>query len=883
MAIDDQVTLGISYDANSIQSANQAVASMSAQLDNVTDSANQLGDAGQQAASRLQSAFSALRNVVDDTDSSISNLRIEMHGAVVEANNLQQASNANSGLNGLSGGLRVGSQLVGSGNPLGGGLRFASEITRLGSSLDKIEESLPEFVDGLTSADNVIANVAKSGSDLAVKFAGAGEGSLEAAIAGVGAVAVPAAAALAAIGAGFVYFESVIQPAKSALDEAVKSVDDYYKAIVDGTTASIKAQIDKAQADLAIQQQKLTTLQAPYQISGPLDPLKNALANVIDPSALKDIQATGQAIKDDQAAIDALNRAIGSNTVAANDAAAAQDAKAKQDIADLNKQAQLQTQRDQLATQGATAIQKVIDADNAKITSDEAELEQIYKLRAATDANSKAYQTYTDEANKLLAENTDLSNQVTDLTENLLPAAKATEDFKNTVKDIGTVLSGTAKQADNVVKAFQAISDAAAKNADAIATTNAARQLQDSRAQQDFDSNRLNELNTFHQAQLAKDANFAQSQADQLAKLYDSANQVISNEQATAIKDSQAYAQQQHDNALKLAEQIQQITNQANASELDAAYKLDAHGVENAKRQAATQITNLTTTYNDQKAISDRNERQKLQDMADQAQKQRDQQLAIGLQSLSDQQRNYTDQRNLAQTAENQKLADQKSAFDLASRRRDEDRQIQDAARDKAYRAQQTALNQHLTDMLTIQTTKQKQISDSFGTWWNSLVTQAAANAPNPVTGTNMPGTYTAGNGGGGGGGVQSDPNSIGVQFTNGLQSAANSIFSFLGSFDVGTGIQGTSRDGLAKLHKGEIVLDPTTSDSLRKGLGIRGVDAIGSGIPSTANNTGITMGTVNITQNFNVNGSDMSLDKMKPIVKQAMTSVLQDLAGGAS
>lgn len=896
MANEDVVSLSIEYDNNSVQSANTVVDSMRQQLDRVSDSADQLGVAGQAAASRLQSAFAGLRGVVDDTDSSISDLRVQMRGAVVEANNLQQASSAggSGGISGLSSALRVGSQLVGSGTAAGGVLRTAGEIARLQTAFDHLSDSLPQFVDGLTSADSSIGDLATAGGKVAVAL-GATAGGAGEALGAVLAVSAPLIIAISAIGVGLKVLSDQMATNKTVIDEAISQQDAYYKAIQTGTTDSINKeiqldtirknaldqQIKDTQAAITNAQAQAAALDAQSAEGGggglagfrlSLEPAFKDLQ-----TKLNDLQKQSDATA---GAIQADSDALKSQSVAANDAAAAQDAQAKQNISDLNKQAQLYLQDQQMKTQSVASIQKVIDANDAKLAVDNQELLRLHDLANATEYGSSAWKIYNAEIQKLITANEDLNAQTNDLTKNILPAASATEDFKNSIKSIGAVLSDTAKQADGVVAAFKAVSDAAAKEADVVAATNAARALQDSRAQTDFDTNRLNEINSFNQAQLQKDAQFAQSQADQLVKLYDSANQIISTKQATALKDSQAYARQQHDNALKLAEQIQQITNQANASELDAAYKLDAHGVENAKRQAATQITNLTTTYNDQKAISDRNEQQKLQDMADQATQQRNQQLAAGLQSLADQKQKNDEQRTQAQQAENQKLADQKAAFDLASRRRDEDRRIQDAARDKAYKDQQAALGKHLSDMLTTQTTGQKAISDSFSTWWGNLVANAKANTPtqNPVTGVGMPGTYTAGNGGGAGGGVPSASNSIGVQFANGVKSFATTVASFLGSFDVGTGLQGTSRDGLAKLHKGEIVLDPTTSDSLRKGLGIRGVDSIGSGTPSTSNMTGITMGTVNITQHFSVTGSDMSLDKMKPIIKQAMTSVLQDL-----
>jgi len=90
-------------------------------------------------------------------------------------------------------------------------------------------------------------------------------------------------------------------------------------------------------------------------------------------------------------------------------------------------------------------------------------------------------------------------------------------------------------------------------------------------------------------------------------------------------------------------------------------------------------------------------------------------------------------------------------------------------------------------------------------------------------------------------------------------------ISDFLG-FETGTGLSGVPKTSLYQLHEGEIVLNPDESDSLREAEGVNSGLLRSNPQTSTTQNSGITIGNIEVHANSEAEGRDAVRGVMKEL-----------------
>lgn len=382
------------YQKVGIEVDQQSFAQLQQKTNDATNSINQLSKANQavadsaaQAGTRLQQAFQAARNNIDNDVASLKSLRTELGAAVEEADQLNEASKS-TGSFGVEGLRRTGGALT----QLGLG-DVGQPVQRLGD--------LGQVVKELGTASEA-----------------------------TGVALGPVTVALGGIALAVGVFKTTLDNASQPLSDAVTKTEAYYKAIETGTTESLKNELNALEIHQKIAQQQQKDLQAAYDAAHPKpvsDGSEGADLGVISgwfsdlSKGGKDLNSaleqTNADIAKTKIQIDALKEAMKSDAVAANDAAAAHNelhktigefadtgAKAAaEELKQLNASVRdAQKARDEMAQKEVDSVNKYNDAiQSANDAADQARLNAAQKLndalvnaaKAAVDAADKALQS----------------------------------------------------------------------------------------------------------------------------------------------------------------------------------------------------------------------------------------------------------------------------------------------------------------------------------------------------------------------------------------------------------------------------------------------------------------------------------------------------------
>jgi len=465
--------VGIETDDASFAHLTQKVNEATSQSRQIAQANIAVADSATQAGTRLQEAFSSVKPNIDGDIQSIAALRAQLTGAATDAGNLGKQINDSGG-----GGEGGGSGIVGA-------RRTGAFLTRIG--LPEIGQPL-QIVGGLQSVDKTIESIGLSATKL-TETGGAATAVISELGGDLGVVTVAGGLAVAAI-SGIVLaaaaFKSELDKGSEGLGNAVTYVDDYYKAIEKGTTDSINLQLKELQGQQIINQEKEKTLQASYDAAHPKPNLTNgqdvdfgaALTSVFSDLSgggkqlNKDLEDTKTAVKENDIQQQALKAALGDSAIAANDAAAAE--------------AKLQAARDKSAEssiQTAVKDQQLVSSGSSKAIEDR--IAAINAERSAIYDQLSAHKVSEEEAKKLTARFTELSDEQKDLTSNILPLVQAREKETAAEKDALKVaqdkLAADKKQQADSVAAFDKYTTAVQSAEDSAATAriNANQKLQD--------------------------------------------------------------------------------------------------------------------------------------------------------------------------------------------------------------------------------------------------------------------------------------------------------------------------------------------------------------------------------------------------------------------
>lgn len=456
------------------------------------------------ASSRLKTAFASVQDSIKDDTRAIDDLRKSLTGAASDAEDLSKKTGGGFGAEGLR---RTGGALT----QLGLG-EIGQPIARIGD-ITQVTKEFGKLTDGITEAGNATTPLI---------------GGLSAGTAAFGAMAVAAVGFTLAVK----NFSDTIQQAKTALDAAIAGQETYYKAVQTGTTASIQAQIT------ALQQQKAT---ADALIANLTPALKSAQAQAaqlgdvvgvggltrkIDETigASKDLQdqldKQNKISTDAQAQIDALNRALKSTEVAAQDATAAIVAQA-----DAVKAQYLQDYNDSQLS--VDAGKKKAEQIKATIEADSAEIEA---LKASGDQSKETQ----DKIAALTKEAFALDDELQKLNNTFIPAAQHAKELADKLSAADKAMTERAdaqSKADD--KRVQDMATAVAKADDDIA------KITEQGLQKKIDIEKK-----YQDALLQAATRAAQQAADDLQKLYD---QRAQNEVSFQRGEADAQAKAQYD------------------------------------------------------------------------------------------------------------------------------------------------------------------------------------------------------------------------------------------------------------------------------------------------------------------------------------------------
>lgn len=315
---------------------------------------------------------------------------------------------------------------------LGKGLIVAAEIDRAVQGFDRLTESLGKVGLSLTNVSGLFGAAATQGAELATAT-----GVVSAGMGALLAVLLPIVPVGVALVEGFQYIKENMDAVAPLLTEATSQLNTYFKAIQDGTTASIEAELKKLQTEKDAADQELAirknaqdaAFAAAQQSAGDLaariefafagtNSAFKAFQDGTDKLAASSTDLTGQ--------IAGLNEALGATQVAANDAAKALDAQANANLQFLDKQAQYQLESETLIREGTTkSVQAKIAAMNDEINANDIHIKAINDSSAKNDASSK-------QVDALKATNQQLQAEADDLAANVLPLVQAREAWTAT-------------------------------------------------------------------------------------------------------------------------------------------------------------------------------------------------------------------------------------------------------------------------------------------------------------------------------------------------------------------------------------------------------------------------------------------------------------------
>lgn len=689
------VLLRVQTDQQALARVNQDIQQLRSTLTGVADVTSSLNSAAQQgmeglnqirdSAQGADKAVQGLQQSINDADKTINGRQLGrgLSEAGFLANRL--------GAPGIGGGLRVAGQAT-------------SAVSNLGPVLDVISSNIDKFGTSLQNTNGIIGTAANVGAQLGPSLLGVSAG-----FGSVLAVAAPVALAVGGIAAIIAVFNSALQEGRTAVKDAIAGLDEYYKVIQTGTTESIKAQIETLNTQLKAAQEELNQLQAPRAIHGVGDVLNNALNSALAPEIVDRIKQLQTTVTTTTSSIDGLNRALTSTQTAANDAEASYlkiiDT-VTQGIKDANS---WEVKRTDLIHAGN--LQAVKDEETRIQTQMDANKESIRRLNDLISVTSdpKVLEKLHAALDQYQRDNDQLNTQYQDLTHNvegLTSVIEAIDIFK--------------KVAANT----QAYNDETQK-------INEQRQLQDSRALQDFNTKQANDTADFHTKINREDADYTASRLDKLNKLYTEANSITTKADEEALKDLTDLSNQETKISQDTVAAIAKINRDAQETELDAAAKLDARTVAQTERRRKNQIDDANTSAEKQKQQLEADTKLKIEELKKSAEEERNQRLADGLQQIQDEDNQRAIQRQREIDDFNTKEQREKDQFQQQQDRQAQDRAIEDKNRYQEFIKQQAALTGHFAQMLTIQTNGQNQLQQAWNSFWNLLKIPNIATSPN--------------------------------------------------------------------------------------------------------------------------------------------------------
>lgn len=427
----DQSVSGLGRLQDATDANLQALAGLRAQalqwlqdLNNVTsaeqqllDIHNEISNAEQALADGFNSASSAAEQTaqaITNTDDVLKQYMADVAQASQEQADLSGAGAFGAGgaggddggsLYGVARGLRAGAgigRIAGVGGATTTAFTGAADILYLQQAFDKLGDVIPSVGKALDGMGSQLI-------DAVPAFGAIGVGA-----SGMVAALAPIAAVMAAAAAGVALFNEEVKAGKAALDEAISHTDAFYKAIQEGTSASLGAELAKLNDQKSAQQEELALDQANYDrqhkaLTAQEDDL-DLIA--LEHSALADnINKLKAEIPTTQGQMEGLSDAIKSAGVAANDAAEAARKEAanhiqQQQQLDADDKASVKSDQDRVqalyqqidAQQGSIAViqntnanldkqgeqylknQQAIEAYNAEITKEQDEITHITSI-----------------------------------------------------------------------------------------------------------------------------------------------------------------------------------------------------------------------------------------------------------------------------------------------------------------------------------------------------------------------------------------------------------------------------------------------------------------------------------------------------------------------
>jgi hypothetical protein len=406
-----QVTLKLALERAALQESQTGVSGLSRQFAQLKTQIQDTGATADKSVRSLADAFGrggALKSAIDSQTRAVSDLRTQIAGLGKEAGAL--------------------------GNfPLEGLRRTGGALSQLG-------------LGGIGAPVSILGDIGQVGKEIGLVLKALGP---------LAPVLTAVAGAAAGLEIGMKMLDAQLTDSKKAVNEALAQLDAYYTALEKGTSQSLKAQIANLVERYNILAQKYNQEANAYnnavaytgdvvhdaavtigKARGDFDDLKNSILN------------TGKELTTIKGQIDGFTNALKSSKVAANDAAEALKAQQAKIMADLEISAT--AQRQELADSKLTSEQmrqrlKDLEDERAILQS---EMQVLQPLIATNEEAKKKYEALTSQ---MILNTTEIDR----LTNKLIPAKKATEDFASAIdklKNFGNLVSSGIQNALNATK-----------------------------------------------------------------------------------------------------------------------------------------------------------------------------------------------------------------------------------------------------------------------------------------------------------------------------------------------------------------------------------------------------------------------------------------------
>jgi hypothetical protein len=550
----------------------------------------------------------------------------------------------------------------------GGGLRVEG-LRRTGGALSQL--GLGE-VGGVVSRAGDIGQIVKEGNALIGAL-----GPLAPVMAGV-------AGATLGVQIGMKVLGEELSGSKKALDAATAGLQAYYQAVQNGTTESLQNQLKALRQKNDAEMQELEVLKAARDkgFQAAQTAYGDLGARIL--VGIGQAEGTFKALDDRIAELEksttvtggqmaALDRAIQSTAVAANDAADALKAQQAEQlrIAEYNAQIDRQRLQDAKLT-SEQGRQRVKDLqDELKVVQDE--MAAIEGLTQTNDDARKKYEELKDRASAL-------SGEIHTLTTELIPAAKAAEGFKDAldkIKTLGQTLSDAARRAfewagKELEDRDKRLADLAQRhNADVQAVEE--RSLQQRAEIQKRYNDKLVELARNLADEAAASLRRLEQQQADLATTFGRDEQKAQREASYQLLEQRIKAAREDEKAARdHYQRLAEIRQSAADREFDLILNRDFLGLFQSRRQTGRDLERENAQYNEQRQQRQQALEQQIQDDARNFERQRQERLIAYQQQLADaklayqrdlaeQRLKYNQERMLAGQQRNQDLRDLQS------------------------------------------------------------------------------------------------------------------------------------------------------------------------------------------------------------------------------